>query len=75
MQALIQKAIDDLGGADQKQLVCDVFELYFNEHVLKMRKSDEDIKLAEDQFLYQICDSINNYGESSRVARILETVV
>ena len=46
MQALIQKAIDDLGSVEQKQLVCDVFELYLNEHVLKMNKSEDDIKLA-----------------------------
>jgi hypothetical protein len=75
MQTLIQKAIDDLGAAEQTQLVCDIFEMYFNEHVCKMKKSEEDIKIAEDQFLFQICESINKFGEKQRVARILETVV
>ena len=38
MQALIKQAIQDLGKHNQPQLVGDIFDIYFKEHVQKMQK-------------------------------------
>lgn len=59
MKDLIEKAINDLGAKKEAELVVDIFEIYFKEHVLKMRGSDDDIKLVEDDYLFKICELIN----------------
>jgi len=59
MKELIEKAINDLGAKKEAELVVVIFEIYFKEHVLKMRGSDDDIKLVEDEYLYKLCTSIN----------------
>lgn len=74
LKALIKKAITDLGGLNQTKLLCDVFEVYFQEHVLKMRANAAEIKEVEDEFLFEMCQLINQYGEPVRVASILESV-
>ena len=52
-------------------MVGDIFEIYFNEHVLKMRSSEADIKAVEDEYLYKLCELTSKYGEKSRVATLL----
>ena len=74
LKALIKKAITDLGTLNQTKLLCDVFDIYFLEHVLKMTANADEIKLVEDEFLYEICQLINQYGEPVRVAHMLEQV-
>ena len=59
LKALIKKAIIDLGGLNQSKLLCDVFEIYFNEHVLKTRNTPQEIKEVEDEFLFEMCQLIN----------------
>jgi len=44
MQALMAKAITDLGERNQNGMVGDIFEIYFNEHVLKMNGSEKDVE-------------------------------
>ena len=75
LKDLIKKAITDLGSLKQTKLLCDVFEVYFTEHVMKMRSSPADIKEVEDEFLYELCQLVHQYGEPVRVAQMLETVV
>jgi len=55
MKALIQKAIEDLAKLKQTELLCDIFDLYFIEQVEKMRANDDEIKLVEDAYLYNLC--------------------
>ena len=52
MQGLITKSITDLGELKQNELVGDIFEIYFNEHVKKMRSNEEEIKLVENEYLF-----------------------
>ena len=47
LKALIKKAITDLGTLNQTKLLCDVFDIYFLEHVLKMTANAEEIKLVD----------------------------
>ena len=74
LKDLIRKTITDLGGLNQIKLLCDAFEVYFSEHVLKTRNTPEEIKEVEDQFLFEMCQIINQHGDPVRVASILETV-
>ena len=55
-------------------MVGDIFEIYFNEHVQKMKGSQDDIKLVEDEYLYKICELVSKYGEKNRVASLLQIV-
>jgi len=48
MQELIKKSMEDLGNKGQKGLLCDIFEIYYKEHVLKSRGSEEDTAKVED---------------------------
>ena len=48
MQELIKKSMEDLGNKGQKGLMCDIFEIYYKEHVLKSRGSEEDTAKVED---------------------------
>lgn len=74
LKGLIKKAITDLGKLDQTKLLCDVFDTYFLEHVIKYRSNAAEVKEVEDEFLFEICQLINQYGEPIRVAQILEQV-
>ena len=75
MQALIKKSVDDLGSHNQPQLVGDIFEIYFKEHVQKMQKTVENPGDIEDKFLYEITMSTYKFAQKERGLRILETVV
>ena len=55
-------------------MIGDIFEIYFNEHVLKMRGSESDIKTVEDEFLFQICSLLSQYGEKDKVSLLLQRV-
>lgn len=48
MENLIRKAITDLGEQKQNEMVGDIFEIYFKEHVLKMKSTDEDASKVEN---------------------------
>lgn len=75
MKALIQTAIEDLSKLNQKELLCDIFDLYFIEQVQKMRKDQEEIELVEDEFLYKMSSILATNGETKRVLDILQKVV
>jgi hypothetical protein len=51
MQQLIKQSMNDLGSKGQNQLVGDIFQIYFTEHVLKA----SDSASVEDDFLLEIC--------------------
>jgi hypothetical protein len=36
MQNVIKQAIQELGNHKQENFTCDIFEIFFKEHVLKM---------------------------------------
>jgi len=55
-------------------MVGDIFEIYFNEHVLKMRSNEQDIKTVEDEYLFKLCQLTSQYGDRTRVAALLRTV-
>ena len=77
MKALIKKALVDLGQCEnqkQQDLVADIFEIYYKEHVLKMRGSQADIELCEDQYLFDLCMLLCQYGSKERTGAILESV-
>ena len=48
MQELIKKSMEDLGNKGKGGLMCDIFEIYYKEHVLKSRGSEEDTAKVED---------------------------
>lgn len=48
MQELIKKSMEDLGNKGQQGLLCDIFEIYYKEHVLKSRGSEEDTAKVEN---------------------------
>jgi hypothetical protein len=56
MKALIHQAITDLSKLNQKELLCDIFDLYFIEQVKKMRKDQDEIDMVEDAFLFNISE-------------------
>jgi hypothetical protein len=74
MKELIEKAINDLGAKKEAELVVDIFEIYFKEHVLKMRGSEDDIKLVEDEYLFKMCTLVHTHGNQQRVVSILVQV-
>lgn len=55
-------------------MVGDVFEIYYKEHVQKMKGSDDDIKKVEDKYLYDLCELLIKYCEEVRAANILTQV-
>ena len=71
MQALMAKSITSLGELNQNEMVGDIFEIYFNEHVMKMKSNDADIKAVEDEYLFKLCELCNKYGEKTRVASLM----
>ena len=74
MQKLISKAMTDLGTHNQPGMVGDVFEIYYKEHVQKMKGSEDDIKKVEDKYLYDLCELLIKYCEEVRSAHILTQV-
>ena len=66
--------MSDLGGKQQFHLVGDIFEIYFNEHVIKS-KGVSNMPNVEDDFLLTICQLLNQYGEAEKKVAILEKVV
>ena len=74
MRDLIKKAVDDLSQASQPDLTCDVFEIYYNEHVLKMQGTGEDVSLIEDEYLFNLCTVIHQSGDKTRLSIILKSV-
>lgn len=75
MQKLIEKSINDLGQRQQAELVGDIFEIYMNEHVLKMQSNDEDTAKVEDEFLFTICCLINQFATDDKTIQLLTKVV
>lgn len=75
MQNLIEKAITDLGVLNQAHLVGDIFEIYFNEHVVKMQSTVSDLAEIENDFLFKITELVNQYAVEERAIAILERVV
>lgn len=75
MQKLIEKSINDLGQRQQSELVGDIFEIYFNEHVLKMQSNDDDIAKVEDEFLFTISCLINQFATPEKTIQLLTKVV
>ena len=71
----MRKAITDLGEHKQNEMVGDIFEIYFKEHVLKMKTTDEDPGKVENEYLFELCELIQKYGEGDRVHKLLQTVV
>ena len=74
MKDLIRKALTDLGELKQDNLVGDIFEIYFNEHVVKMRGTQADIEAVEDDFLFELCELVSKYGDKARVVSLLSNV-
>ena len=76
LKALVKKAIVDLLEKKQTKLCCDIFEVYLQEHVMKMRNSPADIKEVEDEHLHEMCNLLLKVreGDPQRVASIHETV-
>jgi len=44
----------DLGTHNQSGMVGDVFEIYYKEHVQKMKGSEEDTAKVENKYLYDL---------------------
>ena len=77
MKDLIKKALIDLGQREnqkQQDLVADIFEIFYKEHVQKMRGSQADIDMCEDEYLYDLCMLLCKYGSAERTVAILESV-
>ena len=70
----MKKAIIDLGQHQQPQLVGDIFEIYFKEHVQKMQKTVENYGEIEDAFLFQLSMLMFEHSEKKRAVILLETV-
>lgn len=75
MKALIKKAIEDLGQYKQPELVGDVFEIYFKEHVQKMQKTIDDLGEIEDAYLFELSKIMYAHSERQRAIGLLEVVV
>ena len=75
MQALIKNAIQDLGKHKQPQLVGDIFDIYFKEHVQKMQKTVKNPGEIEDAFLFEICKLTHANAEKKRGIELITKVV
>ena len=75
MQNLIRTAITDLGKHKQPQLVGDIFEIYFKEHVEKMQKVVSSPAEIEDAFLHELCELTFANSDRKRGVGLLEKVV
>lgn len=47
--------------------MCDIFEIYYKEHVQKSKGSDEETAKVEDQYLYDLCKLVAQFGERQRI--------
>ena len=59
----------------QGELLCDIFDLYFCEHVKKMNSNSEEVAQCEDVFLYRLCDQLANNGDRLKVTKLLTVIV
>mmetsp|Transcript_4510 Transcript_4510/g.6788 ORF Transcript_4510/g.6788 Transcript_4510/m.6788 type:complete len:136 (-) Transcript_4510:473-880(-) len=71
MKEFILQCSIDLGENKQDNLACDVFEIYYKEHVEKL--ADEEG--IQDEFLFTMCEKLFKYGDTKRSIPILEKVV
>jgi hypothetical protein len=67
--------MEDLGNKGQQGLTCDIFEIYYKEHVQKSRGSEEDTAKVEDQYLFDLCKIVAQFGERQRIIDTLNSVV
>jgi len=75
MKDLIMQSVVTLGQKEKQDLTCEVFEMYYKEFIDKMKKSTEDAKLSQDEFLFNLCEQLYKYGESNRAVKNLELIV
>merc|ERR1719362_1458836 len=61
MEDLMRKAMADLSAAGQKDLVVDILEIYFVEHVKKIKDFG-----AVDDYLVELCSYAMQHGEVTR---------
>ena len=64
-----------MGKHNQPQLVGDIFDIYFKEHVQKMQKVVDSPAEIEDEFLYEICELTYANSDKSRGVGLLQKVV
>jgi hypothetical protein len=67
MKKIIESGMKDLAEHGQKDLVSDILEIYFIEHVKKMNDVDD--------FLLKQCVFAFEQGDKTRTARILEKII
>jgi tetratricopeptide (TPR) repeat protein len=70
MRELIERAMNDLSNAEQKDLVVDILEIYFVEHVKKVKDME-----AVDDFLVKICHFAMEKGDQKRAQGVFERII
>ena len=70
MKELTTRAINDLNNHKQKDLVVDILEIYFVEHVKKVN----DLAAVDDYFV-NLCKFALENGESVRSYNLMERIV
>lgn len=63
----MQKGLNVLGSNDQKDLVIDLMETYFQEHVKKTNDTDE--------LFYRMCEFVFQKGDEGRVEVFFDRVI
>lgn len=66
----MRRAMSDLSNAGQKDLVVDILEIYFVEHVKKVK----DFGAVDDYFV-ELCTYAMEHGEKSRCQGVFERII
>lgn len=69
-KALMRKAMEDLQRYEQKDLIVDILEIYYVEHVKKSKD-----KCAVDQYFFDLCKYAFAHGDQDKASKIIAVIV
>lgn len=70
MKDLTDRAMNDLNNHKQKDLIVDILEIYFVEHVKKVTDN-----AAADDYFVNLCKFALENGESNRCFSLMERII